>query len=379
MRPCEEELGSIVGLERRNGVRLLGRKAEQLAAGDEQMQVGAGCEQLSQPFGSLDDVLEVVEEQQQRLVGDVLGDAVCGPERLPGGLQHELWVAQRREGHPEDAVRIPVRCLGGGLEAEPGLAGPARPDQGQQAGVLEQVEHLRELVLPAEERRRGNRQVRPVQALQSREVVVAELVDPLWRGQILEPVLAQVAQAVRAHERGRGGRDQHLPAVAAGSDPGRAVDVDTDVPLVGDVRRPGMDPDPHPDRAGRQTGDRVSGRAERPRPCRKGNEEGIALRVDLDSPLRGKGLAHDPPMLRQCLPISLRPQLVQQPRRALNVGEEKGDSARRKVTPHRCHHAPEKRLRHRIAMHHADRRQPRRALVDGERAAELEAEVGRDE
>ena len=98
MRPCEKELGSIVGLERRDGVRLLGRKAEQLPAGDEQLQVGAGCEQLTQSFGSLDDVLEVVQEEQQRLVGDVLHDAVCGPEGLPGGLQHELCVAQRREG-----------------------------------------------------------------------------------------------------------------------------------------------------------------------------------------------------------------------------------------------------------------------------------------
>ena len=349
MRPCEKELGSVVGLERRNRVRLLGRKAEQLAAGDEQLQVRAGCEQLGQPFGSLDDVLEVVQEEQQRLVGDVVGESVRGPERLRCGLQHELRVAQRREWHPENTVRIPVGCLGGGLEAEPGLARPARPGQGQQAGVLEQVEHRRELVLPAEERCRRNRQVRAVQALQSREVSFAELVDPLRRREVLQPVLAQIAQLVQTHERSRRGRDKHLAAVTRGSDPRRPVDIDTDVPLVSDVRRPGMDPDPHPDRASRQTGDRVRSRTKRPRPCRKGDKEGVALRVDLDSPLRRKGLAHDPPVHSERLPVSLRPQLVQEPGRALNVGEEKSNGARRKVTPHKCHHAPEKRLRHSLS------------------------------
>ncbi len=162
MRPGEEELGSVLGLERGDRVRLLGRKAEQLAAGDEQLQVGAGCEQLGQPGSGLDDVLEVVQEEQQRLVGDVLGQAVLGPERLRGRLQHQLRVAQRRQRHPEHAVRVAVRRLGGGLEAEPRLARAPRPGQRQQPRALEQAEHLRELVLPAEERRRRNRQIRPV-------------------------------------------------------------------------------------------------------------------------------------------------------------------------------------------------------------------------
>ena len=130
-RPGEEELGSVLGLEWGHRVRLLGRKAEQLPAGDEQMQVGAGGEQLGQPGGGLDDMLEVVEEQQQRLVGDMPGQAVLGPQRLPRGLQHQLRVAQRSKRHPEDAVRIPVRGLGSGLEAEPRLACTPRPGQCQ--------------------------------------------------------------------------------------------------------------------------------------------------------------------------------------------------------------------------------------------------------
>jgi hypothetical protein len=58
-------------------------------------------------------------------------------------------------------------------------------------------------VLPAEERCRRNGQVRPVEALQRGEVGVAELVDPLGRREVLQPVLAEVAQAVRVDERGR--------------------------------------------------------------------------------------------------------------------------------------------------------------------------------
>jgi hypothetical protein len=62
MRPGEEELVPVLRLERRNRVRLLGRQAEQLPAGDKQLQVGASREQLGQPVGRLDDVLEVVEQ-----------------------------------------------------------------------------------------------------------------------------------------------------------------------------------------------------------------------------------------------------------------------------------------------------------------------------
>jgi hypothetical protein len=37
------------------------------------------------------------------------------------------------------------------------------------------------------------------------EVAVSELVDPLGRGQVLQPVLAKVAQFVGAHKRSGGG------------------------------------------------------------------------------------------------------------------------------------------------------------------------------
>ena len=45
-----------------------------------QEAVGAGSEQIGQPGCGVDDVLEVVEEEQQQLVCEVLGEAVpCLP------------------------------------------------------------------------------------------------------------------------------------------------------------------------------------------------------------------------------------------------------------------------------------------------------------
>jgi hypothetical protein len=60
--------------------------------------------------------------------------------------------------------------------------------------------------------------------------------------------------------------------------------------------------------------------------CRgEGDEEGIALRVHLDSALRGARLAHDPAVLGERSRVRLRSQLVQQPRRP-------STSLKRKVT-----------------------------------------------
>ena len=100
------------------------------------------------------------------------------------------------ERHPEDAVLVGADQLGGDLERQPGLAGPARPgDRDQARAVAQQVEHLVDLALAAEQRGGRHRQVGGVERLQRREVVVAELVEPRRRGEVLEPVLAEVAHA----------------------------------------------------------------------------------------------------------------------------------------------------------------------------------------
>jgi len=55
-------------------------------------------------------------------------------------------------------------------------------------------------------------------------------------------------------------------------------------------------------------------------------EAGIALRVDLDAAVAAKRSAECPPVFGKRLAIALA-VLLQQPRRPLDVGEEKGDRA----------------------------------------------------
>ena len=65
---------------------------------------------------------------------------------------------------------------------------------------------------------------------------------------------------------GRGGRrgDQHLSSVTHRGDPCRAVHVDADVAFSRRERRPRVDPDPHPDRAGLERLASGAGRIDRP-------------------------------------------------------------------------------------------------------------------
>ena len=69
------------------------------------------------------------------------------------------------------------------------------------------------------------------------------------------------------------------------------------------------------------------GRRERPGRRREGEEEGVALRVDLDAAVASARLADDAAVLGERLRVGLGAELVQQPRRALDVGEEEGDGA----------------------------------------------------
>ena len=150
--------------------------------------------------------------------------------------------------------------------------------------------------------------------------------------QILEPVLAEVGE-LELDERGRRGRDEHLPAVAGRGDPRGAVHVLSDVALVGEQGRPGVQADPHLDRPGASAAVSLGRGRERTRRGREGDEEGVALGVDLDPAVARAGLAHHPPVLGQRLRVGLGAELVQEPRRALDVGEEEGDGAGREIAP----------------------------------------------
>jgi hypothetical protein len=113
--------------------------------------------------------------------------------------------------------------------------------------------------------------------------------------------------------------------VADRGDSGGAMDVDSDVALVGYEWLAGVDPHPNANRAAEGSLSLVRCYERILRPGER-DEEGVALRVDLDPTMPGEGLAQDLPMLseRVCIGIA---ELVEQLRRALDVGEEEGDGA----------------------------------------------------
>ena len=233
-------------------------------------------------------------------------------------------------------MRVAVGELGRRLRRETRLSRAARPGQSEQADVLarEQPEHLAQLALAAQEGRRRDRQIRLVETLEWREVVVSELVDALGRRHVFQAVLAEVAQLVCAEEGSARGGDQDLAAVATGGDPGGPVHVDSDVALVPDVRRPRMDAHAHAEPPRSESFERLCRRRKGIRCRREGDEESIPLRVHLDPPVRADRLANDAAMFGERFFVLARAQLVQQLCRALYVGKEEGDGSGGKGGPH---------------------------------------------
>jgi hypothetical protein len=105
------------------------------------------------------------------------------------------------------------------------------------------------------------------------------------------------------------------------------MDVDADVALVGKERSAGVDSHADLDRiCGKvllrllRRGYGISSSAE----C---EEERIALRVDLRAAHGAEGLAHDAAMIARDHGIARVAELLQQPGRALDVSEGKGDGS----------------------------------------------------
>ena len=172
-----------------------------------------------------------------------------------------------------------------------------------------------------------------------------ELIEPLRLGQVLQAVLAQVAQLVAPQQGGGRSGDQHLPAVAGRGDPGRSVHIDADIPVLAKVRRPSVDANPHLNRA----------RGQFPYCLRSGphclgsgwerDEERVAVRIDLRSAVSDERLAQYAAMLRERMRVPIGAQLVQQPCRAFDVGEEEGNRSRWEIARHAHNHAPSRRSR----------------------------------
>src|SRR5207249_813895 len=74
-RSRQEEVDALLAAERRHRELMLTTEMERLPAGYEQIETRARAEQGGRVGRRLDDLLEVVEQQQHRLVGDVFRQA----------------------------------------------------------------------------------------------------------------------------------------------------------------------------------------------------------------------------------------------------------------------------------------------------------------
>ncbi len=192
---------------------------------------------------------------------------------------------------------------------------------------------------PAVQRRAAARAL----CLQRRKVALAnpvdlELVDPLGAREVLEVVLAEVAErdsfelVVVEHGRCRL-RGEDLPAVTGRHDPRGAVHAHPVVAaLLGEVRLAGVQAHAHAQLGAlgpvvrRERALTVRGRGGRVARAGEDVEEGVALRVDLLAAVRGERLAEEALVRLEHAAVAVA-QLFQQLRRSLDVGEEEGDGA----------------------------------------------------
>ena len=125
-----------------------------------------------------------------------------------------------------------------------------------------------------------------------------------------------------------------MAAASGRAEPRRPHDVEPQVALAAERRLAGVEAHPDADvdavgpllrcvRALRfdGCGDRIAG-------ARKGEEERVALRVDLDAAVLCEALAHQPPVRRQDIVEALA-ELLEERRRPLDITEDEGDGAAR--------------------------------------------------
>ena len=171
-------------------------------------------------------------------------------------------------------------------------------------------------------------QVRVRDRLQRRKRSAAELEDRHRLGEVLQPMLAQVGQPRRSTSPRvaadsntwppcpalitRAARCTSRPTYFGGSTRRRTRCKPT-LTRIGPVSRPRI-----------ASLDRLNGRLRR----RERVEERVPLVVHLVAVSSRERLPHHPAMLPQGVPIRVRPQLLQQSRRALDVGEHQGHRAR---------------------------------------------------
>ena len=203
--------------------------------------------------------------------------------------------------------------------------------------AFQELDDLRELDLTPDHRRRGHGQVRPVEALERRKVSLAELVDTLGRRKILEAVLAEVEQrqpVARSASAAVAAETSTWPpwpeaamrAARWTSAPTYPSSVRSGVPVCRPMRTWTLP----------ELSLSTIARDASSAPGAVGNaKKNASPWVSTSAPPCS---AHDARTIRRCSAsagrVLLGAELVEKLRRALDVGEEEGDGARRKIGAH---------------------------------------------
>jgi hypothetical protein len=129
-------------------------------------------------------------------------------------------------------------------------------------------------------------------------------------------------------------RQQDLTAVTSGRDPSGTVDVGPDVVVAAQSAVPGVQSHPDADlrpirpRIGSKTSLCLNRSRDGWRSGAEDREEGIALGADLDATARSEDVTNQL-VVRHEDRVESVGELVREPRRAFDVGEQKRDGARR--------------------------------------------------
>jgi hypothetical protein len=163
-----------------------------------------------------------------------------------------------------------------------------------------------------------------------------ELIQPFRSSQVLQTVEGEVTQheivgQIRLDEGSSGVRNQDLAAVPSSRDARCPMNVHADVIIAGESALSGMQTHPHAKRTwGGMCGERPldpCGGLGRSQSAREHHEEGVALRAYFDSIVFQDRVPDDATVLLEEFDVAL-PQLLEEPGRPLNIGEEERDGAR---------------------------------------------------
>ena len=193
MRTHEKQLGRLVLDERWYFVFTLGGDAQRFTTCDKQLQIWRRLDGLCELRRALDHLLEVVEYEEHAAIANVRGKLADAADRCGDRREDDLGVAHRRQRYPEDAVLELVDRVGRNLKREPCLAAAAGPGERHERRRPRRARGASASSRPTtDELRRLRGQCRPVKRHEWRELPAPELVEPLRRGQILQPVLSQI-------------------------------------------------------------------------------------------------------------------------------------------------------------------------------------------